>query len=180
MSSWRSDPGQSAILLVDIQEKLFPTMHQKDTLLTRASVLCQVASILSVPVYITEQVPEKLGATLSDLKDTCTPEAIWAKQTFSAHPVLAPAAKVKHWVVAGIEAHICVRQTVLDMHQQGHAVTVLADVITSRHVYDRDQVLAEFRAMGIRVQTLEALLFEWLETSQHAQFREISRLVRDL
>jgi len=180
VSRWRSNPEQSGILLVDLQTRLLPVMSHPKELLTRARVLCQAASILSVPVYMTEQVPEKLGTTLPELKSDCIPKAIWTKETFSAYPQLLNAPVIKHWVIAGIETHICVRQTVFDLYQQGHAVTVLADVVASRHIMDRDYALEEFKRKSIHLQTLESLLFEWVETSEASYFREISQLVRAL
>jgi len=180
MSGWRSDPGQSAILLVDIQEKLFPVMNQREALLQRAKLLCQAAGLLSVPIYITEQVPDKLGPTLLELAESATSKKILTKQTFSACPVLPQIPEIKEWVLAGMESHICVRQTALDLKQSGAAVTVLADAVASRHPVDLQYAMAEFRVTGVRLVTVETLLFEWLGSSEHPQFKAISRLVKEL
>ena len=179
MGNWRTDPAQSAMLLIDVQEKLLPVIHQQDQLLQRLKLTTAAAQLLSVPLYITEQVPDKLGPTVPALLENSAVRQKISKNTFSSATVLDEAAGIEHWVVCGIETHICVRQTVLDLVEAGKLVTLLADAVSSRHLTDHETALADFRHAGIRVVTVESLLFEWMGSSEHPHFRDISRLVRE-
>ncbi len=178
MADWRTAPERSAILLVDVQEKLLPVMTGREALLKKLNLLLQSAATLSVPVYVSEQVPEKLGVTDPQLLSSFTPAETMAKNTFSAVEALPTGTDIPHWVVCGIEAHICVRQTVFDLKQQGRQVSVVADAVASRNSQDCQIALDEMRASGVRVMTVESLVFEWLGSSQNENFRAISRAVR--
>jgi len=180
MSSWRSCPNQSAILLVDIQEKLIPVVSDHQELLKRLNLLLEAAGHFSVPVFISEQVPEKLGRTVPEVLSKIEPAAIFSKTRFSAKDELEPGMEIRNWFLCGIEAHICVRQTAFDLKEQGVHVSLLADVVSSRKKFDCDVAIEEMRASGIRIMTLESLLFEWLESSSNDQFRKISKGVREL
>lgn len=179
MSPWRSVPEQSAILLVDAQEKLLPAIHGYQDLVKRISLLCQSAGTLSVPIYVSEQVPEKLGATITEILQHITPARSFSKTRFSAAEMVDSENAVKHWILCGIEAHICVRQTALGIQATGKRVSVLADAVSSRHSLDHRTALDEMRDSGIRIMTVESLLFEWLENSEHPHFKTISKLVKD-
>lgn len=181
MPGWRSDPQQSAVVVVDVQQKLLPVIHQQEQMLKRTKLLCESAALLSVPIYVTEQVPDKLGPTVPELLELDLHTSVSTKETFSSADCLDldSAGGIQHWVLCGIESHICVRQTALDLVERGQQVTVIGDAVSSRAVQDVQLALDELRSAGVRVIPTESLLFEWLKTCQHPQFRAVSRLVRD-
>ena len=144
--------------------------------------LVRAARILDVPVFATEQYPQGLGPTVEPLAKLI-PERP-AKTIF--HCLGAPgiaeglvAAGVKHVTLAGIEAHVCVAQTALELLRLGYLVQVPADAVGSRSAIDREFALRRLEHAGAVVTTTEATLFEWLGGSDHPRFKEVSALVKE-
>jgi nicotinamidase-related amidase len=170
----------SVVLLIDLQERLMPAMHDGDAVVARAVRVAQAARMLDVPVRATEQYPTGLGPTVAPLKPY--PDAVLAKTMFSAHgdpdfPGLLPIGSTEI-VVAGCEAHICVLQTVLGLLAEGHRVVVVADAIGSRDPADKALAIDRARQHGAEIVTSEMVLFEWLRDSRHPKFREVQRLLK--
>jgi nicotinamidase-related amidase len=167
----------AALLLVDFQQRLVPAIHDGGTVVARAARLAEAARVLDVPVCATEQYPTGLGPTVLELAGY--PQNVVAKTRFSgaADPTLLPPA-VREVVVAGVEAHVCVLQTVADLLAGEQRVVVVADAVGSRDPADRDAALERMRAHGAEVVTSEMVLFEWLRDSMHPRFREVQKLLR--
>jgi nicotinamidase-related amidase len=166
----------AVLLLVDFQQRLVPAIHDGETVVARAVRLAEAAHLLGVPVCATEQYPAGLGPTVAEL--AAYPQNVVAKTRFSgaADPMLLPPA-TREVVVAGVEAHVCVLQTVADLVGE-HRVVVVADAVGSRDPADRDTGLQRMRAHGAEVVTSEMVLFEWLRDSTHPRFREVQKLLR--
>ena len=174
--------GDSRLLLVDVQEKLLPSIPVAPQMVANCRKLLQGAKILGVPVAATEQYPKGLGRTAPELTEL-TPAPL-EKVRFSSAEVLGwgfagddPSAPQKI-VVCGIEAHVCVQQTVLDLLAQGYRVYVPADAVASRGELDWQFALDRMAASGAVVTTTESVLFEWCETAGTSEFKEISRLIK--
>jgi nicotinamidase-related amidase len=167
----------AALLLVDQQQRLVPALHDGDTVVARAVRLAEAAQLLEVPICATEQNPDKLGPTVAPL--AAYPQNVVAKTRFSgvADPTLLPPT-VREVVVAGVEAHVCVLQTVAELLESEHRVVVVADAVGSRDPADRDAALERMRGHGAEVVTSEMVLFEWLRDSTHPRFREVQKLLR--
>ena len=167
----------AVLLLVDFQQRLVPAIHDAETVVARAVRLAEAAQLLGVPVCATEQYPAGLGPTVAELAGH--PQNVVAKTRFSgaADPMLLPPA-TREVVVAGVEAHVCVLQTVADLLESEHRVVVVADAVGSRDPADRDAGLDRMRAHGAEVVTSEMVLFEWLRDSTHPRFREVQKLLR--
>ena len=137
----------------------------------------QAAQLLDVPVCATEQYPTGLGATVAELAGY--PQNVVAKTRFSgvADPTLLPPT-TREVVVAGVEAHVCVLQTVADLLDTAHRVVVVADAVGSRDPADRAAGLERMRTHGAEIVTSEMVLFEWLRDSMHPRFREVQKLLR--
>lgn len=174
--------GDSRLLIVDMQAKLLPFIPVATLVTHNCRRLVQGAGILGVPADATEQYPKGLGPTVPELAELF--ETIPPKQRFSC-------AEVLHWVaetssadrrfkvvVAGIEAHVCVLQTVLDLIAQGFRVFVPADAIGSRGKLDWKIALDRMSAAGATLTTTESVLFEWCETSAAPEFKQISQLIK--
>lgn len=173
------DPKHSALLIIDIQERLFPAIHEGMVLLDHADWLLQVAQCLGVPVIATEQYPKGLGPTLARLRERLTPSALVEKIHFSAaaEPGLfaAPGGERRQFVVIGTEAHVCVLQTALDLLGQGREVFVVAEAVGSRRAEDKALALERLRQAGAQIVSREMVAFEWLQRAGTELFREISR-----
>jgi nicotinamidase-related amidase len=175
--------GDSRLLIVDMQAKLLPAIPVADRVIRNCSRLIRGAEILGVPVNATEQYPQGLGGTVAELAEQLG--MIDSKQRFSCTEVLnwptaAEAADDRHKiVVAGIEAHVCVQQTVLDLLALGYRVYVPADGVASRSKLDWKVALERMICCGATVTTTESVLFEWCETSAAAEFKAISELIKN-
>lgn len=173
--------NDSRLLIVDVQEKLVRAIPVADRLVANCRKLVLGAQLLSVPVFATEQYPQGLGPTVPELSDLLAAPA--GKLEFSGVPALnwggaAEQADDRHKiVVAGIEAHVCVQQTVLDLLSQGFQVYVPADAVASRQKLDWKISLERMMNSGAVITTTEAVLFEWCEAAGTPEFKEISRLV---
>ena len=173
----------SRLLIVDVQEKLLPRIHAAERMVTTCRRLIQGAKILGVPVFATEQYPSGLGPTTPALAELL-PD-LPSKLRFSCAEVLnwGPAAEQADQkfqiVVAGIEAHVCVLQTVLDLLSMGYQVFVPADAVSSRKEFDWKIALERMANSGAVITTSESVLFEWCEVAGTPEFKQISQLVKE-
>ncbi|MSR51087.1 MAG: hydrolase [Planctomycetaceae bacterium] len=179
---YRLKVEDTALLVVDMQEKLLPKIMQADEVIRNASFLVNAAKVLGVPVLGTEQYPKGLGPTVEPIRGMLT--KVWEKQTFSAVgeggalEYLKSDARIK-LVVVGIEAHICVMQTVLDLLNQGFHVFVCVDAVSSRYAIDVKIALKRMQQAGAIMVTAESCVYEWLETAANPAFKEISAMVQE-
>jgi nicotinamidase-related amidase len=170
----------ATLLLIDLQERLMPVIHDQEAVVARAARLAEAARLLDVPVLATEQNPAGLGPTVPQLAGYA--QAVMSKTTFSAagdpgFPALLPAGSGEI-VVAGVEAHVCVLQTVLDLLAAGRRVAWAADATGSRDPADRAAAIERARQHGAEIVTSEMVLFEWLRDARHPDFRQVHKLLR--
>jgi nicotinamidase-related amidase len=170
----------SVLLLIDLQERLMPVIHDHEAVVARTLRLAEAAQLLDVPIRATEQNPAGLGPTVAPL--AAYPQAVLAKTTFSAagdpgYAALIPAGTAEV-VVAGCEAHVCVLQTVLALLGPGRRVFVAADAVGSRDPADKAVALDRASRHGAEIVTSEMVLFEWLRDSRHPKFREVQKLLK--
>lgn len=172
------------LLVVDVQEKLFPYVENSCPVMQTLQKAVRGFQILHLPIYVTEQYPKGLGSTVATLKGVLGQEqAYLTKTAFSCLDDAAIKeallnAPIEQWVVIGIEAHVCVLQTVKDLLENGRQVTVLNDAISSRSIYDFSTAIAEMRDCGARISSTETVLFELLRNSKATEFKEISQLIK--
>ncbi len=174
------DADGALLLLVDLQERLVPVLHEHELVVARAVRLAQAAQRLGVPVRATEQNPQGLGPTVASLRTYS--DDVLQKTSFSAgrdpafSRLLPPG--TSQVVVAGSEAHVCVLQTVLMLLGEGRRVAVVSDAIGSRDPADKAAALERACHHGGEIVTSEMVLFEWLRDATHPQFREVHRLLK--
>jgi nicotinamidase-related amidase len=180
------DSIQCQLLVIDIQERLAAAMAPKtrEAVLQNTSLLLQGASLLQIPVIRTEQYPQGLGPTEKVLLEH-SPEQTkgFEKTSFSCcgkegfcETGLDP--ERKQIVIAGMETHVCVLQTAMELQQRGLQVFVAADAVCSRSDDNRSNALERMRNQGIVISNTESVLFEWLRDAGHEQFRTISKMLR--
>lgn len=174
------DANRSTLLLVDFQHRLAPVIDGAQRSVERAILLAKVAGLVGVPVIATEQIPEKLGPTASELQPFAG-DAI-SKHTFNAagEPDLPQALDRARGqvVVTGWEAHVCVLQTVLGLAGLGFKPIVVADAIGSRDPFNKDIALRRLAHHDIEIVTSEMVAFEWMRDANHPAFREVIRLIK--
>jgi nicotinamidase-related amidase len=169
----------SALLIVDLQERLLPHIHDAGIVLEHAQWLLGVARRLGVPVIASEQYPSGLGATAPALRALLEPREIVEKVHFScvAEGCLQPhpAWERQLVVICGTEAHVCVLQTALGLLEAGKTVFVVAEAVGSRKPADRDLAIARMRQCGAQIVSREMVAFEWLGRAATDEFRDVSR-----
>jgi nicotinamidase-related amidase len=176
----RLDRRVCAVLMIDLQEKLLPAIPNREDLLAECTLLVRGAAIWSVPVTVTEQYPQGLGPTVAALRELLPPPR--EKLTMSAAECLRwpPASESDRpqVVLAGIETHVCVLQTALDLLAGGYQVFVAVDAVGSRFALDRSVALDRLARSGVNLTTVEAVLFEWAEAAGSPEFKQTSQLVK--
>jgi nicotinamidase-related amidase len=174
---------ECAGLLIDIQERLFPVMNGSKNLLARARILLKGLKILNIPVLLSEQYPKGLGPTVPELLDLIEGVRPVEKISFSCcgEPGIREqlSSLDKKWIIiCGIEAHVCVLQTVTDLIEMGLVPVVVADCIGSRNPDDKKVALKRMSDEGAVITTSESILFELTQTAGTPLFKQISRLVK--
>lgn len=170
---------QTAALVVDYQEKLVPAMENSEALIRNSKILLEGLRALGIPMVITQQYTKGLGMTVSELLDVSGCVDYVDKISFSAYDcVIDMISEKKFVIVCGIEAHICVLQTVIDLAAAGFVPVVVADCVDSRKASDKLAALERARMEGAIVTTYESLLFELLQVAGSDLSRKIQKLIR--
>lgn len=177
----------SCLVLIDLQERLLPVIRQGEVVLAVSQFLRQVAAIFSVPTLLTEQYPKGLGPVVSALLEGAEDLPRMSKLRFSAAEEVRLFVEQQNLVrplpitqvcLAGIETHVCVLQTALELGSLGFQVFVVADGTGSRFESDRALGVQRLLSAGVQVVAAESVGFEWCGTAEHPRFRELSQLVR--
>ena len=170
------------LVVIDMQERLLPVIGGAEAITQRCRFLIEAAQLLSVPIILTEQYPRGLGTTVEVLRNAAANATTLEKLQFSAAEVMLGSGvlrpEFRQLVLAGIETHICVQQTALDLTAAGWKVTLAADASGSRHELDRSIAISRLQAAGVVVSSAEAIAFDWCKTAEHPAFRQLSALVR--
>ncbi len=175
-------PHNTALLIIDIQERLMPVIAESETVFNNINKLIQGAQILNLPILVTEQYPKGLGHTCPQLQ---LPEdqTIIEKSCFSCllsddvNETLETL-KIKSLIIAGTEAHICVLKTALDALQKQYDVHIIADAVSSRTLQNKQLALDRMKQSGAFISSVEIVLFQLLDYAGTDQFKQISKLIK--
>lgn len=173
------DAARSTLLVIDFQARLMPAIEDGDGAIANAGRLVRAAGLLAIPSLFTEQNPKGLGSTVAELAPD--PAILAHKMTFDAcrAPGFQERLPPGHaLVVAGCEAHVCVLQTVLGLLSLGRSVFVVRDALGARRAESKETALRRMERHGAEIVTTEMVLFEWVATCEHPQFRETVALVK--
>jgi nicotinamidase-related amidase len=173
--------GDTALLVVDVQEKLIPHIQRRAEIVWNIGRLIDGARTLGLQVAATEQYPPGLGATVPELAERLG--EIPSKLAFSCGACAEifrefQSRAVYKLLVVGIEAHVCVQQTVFDLLSEGFRVFIAVDAVGSRRSIDYETAVRRMDSAGAALTTTEAALFEWCEQAGTAEFKRISALVK--
>ena len=177
------DKDQSQLVVIDVQSKLAGVMPSDvSAVIKNIAMLLQAVNLLEIPSLYTEQYPKGLGPTVTELTEHLASQKAVEKTTFSC--CAEPAFKRRLFsdrqqiILAGMEAHICVLQTALDLQAQGKLVFVVEDAVISRNPANKLNAINRLRQAGVIVTNTESVVFEWLGVAEGDAFKKISQLVR--
>jgi nicotinamidase-related amidase len=181
----RLDPDRALLLVVDVQEAFRPHIDGWAPLVAHCDALVRGCRALDVPVIVTEQYPQGLGHTIPELAEALDGIAPIEKRAFSSLGAPATRDQLDQYgrdqvLVCGIEAHVCVQQSVADILRSGREAHVALDAIASRTASSREVGVRRMRAAGMVPSGVELALFEMLESAEHPAFKAVSAIVRDL
>lgn len=180
------DRTRSQLLGIDLQEKLIGAMPAEIAaqVIRRTVTLIEAAKALEIPMLFTEQYPQGLGPTTAAIA-TALPEDVTplSKTCFSSCGANGSQAHLAHpqrrqFILTGMETHVCVLQTAVELRQRGLEVFVVQDAVCSRHKTNYQNALQRLQQAGVIVTNTESVLFEWLRDATHPQFKTLSKLIR--
>jgi nicotinamidase-related amidase len=178
------DPANACLLVIDMQESFRPHIADFSPVAQRIATMVKGAALLEVPILVTEQYRKGLGETVPEVRSVLPPSvSIVDKTAFSScgAPALVEQLKStgrKQVIVCGIEAHVCVNQTVHDLLAAGHQVHLLTDAITARSPLSVQAALPKMQRSGALPSTIEMALFELMRDARHPKFKEVQKLVK--
>lgn len=184
MTDARLRADRSQVLLIDVQERLMPHILDGQQVVAQIVRLLRAAALLGVPVTVSEQYVRGLGSTIAPIRDLLGPAPRLEKQTFSCMGDETMRGAVESLgrpdvVLVGVEAHVCVQKTALDLLAAGRRPVIPVDAVGSRRALDRDTALARLAAAGAVLTTVESWIFELQDRCDTKVFKELLPLVRD-
>ncbi|HUT31366.1 MAG TPA: hydrolase [Sedimentisphaerales bacterium] len=177
------DLRKCGLVVVDVQGKLARLMHERDILFKNIRILIQAAKILDIPILWCQQCPDALGPTVPEISELLSDVQPINKSSFSCcgderFKGALQDLGGKQILLCGIEAHVCVYQTAMDLVGTGYEVSVIADAVSSRTSENKEVGIAAARAEGAKITSTEMALFELLRTAEHPKFKQIAKLVK--
>lgn len=173
---------KTALLIIDIQEKLMPVIHNAEEVLANTNKLLKGASVLNIPVILTEQYPKGLGNTCAEIElpeNILTIEKMCFSCMQSASVIQELKAKnITTLVLCGVESHICVLKTALEALENNFEVHVVADAVSSRTKENKQLALERIRQSGAFIVSTEMMLFQLIDEAGTAAFKAISSLIK--
>jgi len=180
-------PSNTALLVCDVQERFRPLIHKMETVINTTKFMTSVAKELNFPIVATQQYTKVFGPTVKDAfadpKDIGTLAPVFDKKLFSmmtedCYQHLKTLNKTSYLLV-GIEAHVCLQQTALDLLEEGHDVHIIADGVSSQQSYDREMALRRMESCGAYLTTAQSAAFMLMGSADHPNFKAVSKLVKD-
>ena len=180
------DNRKSVLVIIDVQERLSTAMPEKvlKKILEKISLLSRAAALLNIPVIVSEQYPKGLGSTLSNITSSLPDNVLIKEKTcFScaSNPdfiTTLESLNKKQVILVGMEAHICVTQTALELQSSNYQVFISEDAVCSRTKHNYKNALQRMRQAHCVISNSESICFEWLRDAKHSQFKKISSLIK--
>ena len=178
----RMKPENTMAIVIDYQEKLAPAMANQDEMVKKSKMLLEGLGALEVPMIATTQYAKGLGNTITEISSVLGDTPIVDKSTFSVMASEDVSAAIvegtKNIIICGMETHICVLQSMIDLQGAGYQTYVVADCVSSRSESDKAFALVRAEQEGAKITTAEAILYELLQGAKHPAFKTISALVK--
>lgn len=176
-------PEETCCVVVDYQEKFMPVIAEKDKLICNSVKLLEGLGILEIPVMVTAQYAKGLGLNIPEIRAAAGTESYIDKKSFSIYGDEGARAQLQEYgrknvILCGIEAHICVLQSLIDLKEAGYQPILVEDCISSRRLSDKETAIRRAAAEGAIITSYESLLFELMQSAEHGKFKQISNLVK--
>ena len=176
-------PETSMLIVVDVQGRLATLMWNKDAFLENVVRMIRGAKVLEIPILWNEQLPDKLGSTVAQVREALTGLEPLVKNTFSCcgNPAFMKALRESHRtqvLLVGMESHVCVYQTAMDLLQSRYEVHVVADAVSSRTAENRHIGIAKINDAGGKITSVETALFEMLRVAEGENFKRVIQIVK--
>ena len=177
------DTRECVLVVIDVQGRLAQLMHGKEALFKNIQILIKAAKILDIPILWCQQCPDALGPTLPEIAGLLADNEPINKAAFSCCGHEQFNAKLNQLnrsqvVICGIETHVCIYQTTVDLLRKGFYVNVIADAVSSRTPENRHIALERITSEGAKVGSVEMTLFELIKTAEHSHFKQIAKLIK--
>ena len=177
------DIQQCCLTVVDVQGKLAQLMHGREALFKNIQILVRAAKILEIPILWCQQCPDALGPTVPEIAQLLADNKPINKSAFSCCGDEQFNARLNDLtrnqiLLCGIETHVCIYQTAIDLVRQDFGVDIIADAVSSRALENKQIALNRLAAEGANISCTEMALFELLKTAEHPKFRQIARLIK--
>ena len=177
------DIQKCCLVVVDVQGKLAQSMYAREGLFKNIQILIKAAKILNIPTIWCQQCPEALGPTVLSISKLLGDNEPIDKASFSCCAEERFNSKLKglsrqQILLCGIETHVCIYQTAVDLLRKGFLVEVIADAVSSRTLENKQLAITRMQAEGVSVTSVEMALFELLRTAEHPKFKQIARLIK--
>jgi nicotinamidase-related amidase len=178
------DAGKASLLIIDVQERLLPAMLEPERVVAKTQILLKAAEELALPVTISEQYPKGLGRTVSALQTSSARVmeklafSCWRDEAIKSHLVTLHESGRPQVIVTGIEAHVCVLQSCVDLAQAGFAVFAVADAMSSRKAESAELAFERLRMNDVQVVNTEMVVFELLDKAGTAAFKSLTGLIK--
>ena len=171
------------LVVVDVQGKLARLMHDKEKLFKNICILIQAAKILDIPILWCQQCPDALGPTIPEIEQLLTDDGPMNKSAFSCcgdeqFNIRLNELARNQVILCGIETHVCIYQTAVDLLRKGFNVNVIFDAVSSRTPENKQIGIDRIAAEGANISCTEMALFEILKTAEHPQFKSVAKLVK--
>ncbi len=171
------------LVVVDVQGKLAQLMQGRQTLFENIQVLIKSAKILNIPILWCQQCPASLGPTVPEIAQLLKDDEPINKSAFSCcgdeqFNIRLNELARNQVLLCGIETHVCIYQTVVDLLRKGFSVDVIADAVSSRTMENKQIAIERMTAGGVNISSVEMALFELLKTAEHAQFKQVAKLIK--
>ena len=173
----------TVLVIIDVQGKLATLMHRKDEFFANLVKMVRGAKVLEIPILWNEQLPDKLGPTIPELKEVLADTPLYVKKTFSCcgldsfNAALTKQGR-KQILLMGMETHICVYQSAIDLLRLGHEVHVIADCVSSRIPHNIQIGLDAMKDAGAKITSLEMALFDLMQVAEGDKFRQIVKIIK--
>jgi nicotinamidase-related amidase len=177
------DTERCCLVIVDVQGKLAQLMYARDALFENIRILIQATKILDIPILWCQQCPAALGPTVAEIAELLADHKPIDKSAFSCCGDEAFNARLNELrrdqvLLCGIETHVCIWQTAVDLLRKGFAVDVAADAVSSRTLDNKQIALKRLARRGVNITSVEMALFELLRTADHPKFRQTAKLIK--
>ena len=171
------------MVVVDVQGKLAQLMHAKEALFKNIQILIKAADILDIPIVWVQQCPDALGPTIPEIAQLLTGNEPIDKAAFSCCGAEQFNARLNELarqqiLLCGMETHVCIYQTAVDLLRKGFNVTLIADAVSSRNPDNKEIAINRMAAEGANISSVEMTLFELLNTAEHPKFRQVAKLIK--